>query len=219
MVIGGVWVPEIVEDKYRIAIWKIKKAYGVNWEFKWSRLNPHRTEAYKELVDVFFDAPSLSYRCILVDKTLIDYATYHNNDKELGFYKFYFQLLSRSLNPNIAYWAYLDDRTNKKANRLPDLKATVNQWCKRRHRCRDELLRTVEARDSRSHELIQMTDVLTGAIAGIWNEEFRNQAKYDICGHIAMRKNWSTLKVSTFPSENKFNIWKWEPKKIERPDS
>lgn len=69
------------------------RSHGLNSELKWSKVSHKRLAAYRAVVEWFFAASTLRYRVIIVDQTRIDFEKYHSNDRELGFYKFYFQML------------------------------------------------------------------------------------------------------------------------------
>lgn len=211
MVIGGIWIPDALVEEARIVMKDIRYRYGVKWEFKWRTLSAVKIGAFKDVIDYFFAMHALTYRCIVIDKHIVDYATYHDNDKELGFYKFYYFLISRNLNPCIDYHAFLDNRHNKRANRLSDLKSRVNYWCNNQYFCDHDILRAVEPRDSKDDELIQMADIFTGAVAGKWNNSFTSTAKSEICDYIAKKIRKPTLRVSCARNEFKFNIWQWKP--------
>lgn len=57
----------------------------------------------------------------MVDSEKIDMELFHESDSELGFYKFYYQLLIKWIDGNTSYRIYLDDKANKQNSRLSDL--------------------------------------------------------------------------------------------------
>lgn len=218
MLIGGLWVPWDSESSVRNMFHEVRQKHALKAEMKWTKVSNFMLPAYQDYVDTFFAFEELSFKCILIDTQLVDYRTFHKNDAELGFYKFYFQLISRTLMPQNQYWLYMDERSNRKRNRLSTLEIIVNRWCKRNHGV--EPLRTIEARQSHHEDFIQLADVLLGAISYAWHERKESKAKLALQAHIAQRIGWPTLRLATQSSSPKINIWKWYPSnKIARPNS
>ena len=211
MLIGGLWVPWDAELTVRASLLKVraKPEYQLRAEMKWTKVSRKMLPAYKDFVDVFFEHASLSFKCIVLDKHILDYRAFHRGDKELGFYKFYFQLISRHLVPGNHYWLFTDELRNRKTDRLETLQLTVNRWCMKTKGV--EPLRHVEPRRSHDDDLIQLTDILLGAIAYSWNEFDTSEAKLSLITHIAQRLGWPTLRLATRPDAPKVNVWKWHP--------
>jgi len=209
MLIGGLWVPWKAEPSVRAALSDVRARHNLRAEMKWNKVSRTMLSAYKDFVDVFFTDTSLSFRCIVLDTHILDYKTFHGGDEELGFYKFYFQLVSRNLLPGNLYWLFTDERKNRKPYRLVVLKLTVNRWWKKQADI--EPLRAVEPRRSHDEDLIQLADILLGAIAYAWNEQKGSPAKLSLVAYIAQRLGWPTLHIATRPMAAKVNIWKWQP--------
>ncbi len=209
MLIGGLWVPWEGEPGVRLVLSEVRARHNLLAEMKWTKVSQTMLPAYKDFVDVFFDNASLSFKCIVVDTHILDYRTFHGGDRELGFYKFYFQLVSRNLAPDNLYWLFTDERKNRKPYRLAVLKLTVNRWWKRQADV--EPLRNVEPRRSHDEDLIQLADILLGAVAYAWNQRQGSPAKLSLVAHIAQRLSWPTLYLATRATAPKVNIWKWRP--------
>jgi len=219
MLIGGLWLPLDAQDRVRLALQKVRDTYGLLHEMKWTKVSRTMLPAYKSFVDVFFDEPELSFKCIVIDRYALDYAAYHKGDEELGFYKFYFLLISRKLGPRHLYWLYTDERHNRKPYRLAVLKLTVNNWWQKRAGVKP--LRAVEARCSHDEDMLQLADILLGAVGYCWNDRGESKAKVMLAKHIASQMGWLTLKVRTRPYAPKLNVWVWHPapKSRTRPSS
>jgi len=209
MLIGGLWVPWEAEPRVRAALAEVRDRHNLQAEMKWTKVSATKLQAYKDFIDTFFTDASISFKCIVLDTHILDYKTFHRGDEELGFYKFYFQLVSRNLSIDHLYWLFADERKNRKPYRLVVLRLTVNRWWKKRAEL--EPLRNVEPRVSHGEDLLQLADVLLGAIAYAWNERKGSQAKLALVAHIAQRLGWPTLRIATRPTAPKVNIWKWQP--------
>lgn len=209
MLIGGLWLPQDLEETLRADLRGVREVRNMTAEFKWTKVSQSKLDGYRAWVDCFFKNPAVDFRSIVIDTTLLDYQTFHKGDQELGFYKFYFQLISRNVRPENLYWLYTDERNNRRKNRLEVLKIITNRYWKKKADV--EPLRTVEPRASHEEDLLQLTDVLLGAVGYAWNELKDSPAKMELIAHIAQRLGWPSLQVATPPSFTRFNIWHWKP--------
>jgi hypothetical protein len=210
MLIGGLWVPQPIEPPIRARLLEVRERCNLHAEMKWTKISRSKLPGYKAFVDVVLDSALIPFRCIVIDKHILDYTTFHRGDRELGFYKFYFQLISRNLEPHNLYWLYTDERKNRKPYRLDVLKLTVNRWWAKQAGV--EPLRHIEPRCSHDDDLIQVADILLGAVAYAWNGRRGSEPKLDLIEHICQRLAWPTLGASTARGAFKMNIWKWEPR-------
>ena len=94
MVIGGVWLRTNDRQAFKDAIHTLRDRHRIGGEFKWQKISLSRLPFYQELVDWFIGQEEhLRFRCIAVEHDKVDLLRYHNNNQELGFYKFYYQML------------------------------------------------------------------------------------------------------------------------------
>ena len=94
MVIGSLWLRTEDRISYKNAIHHLRDQYNVGGEFKWTRLSPSRVEFYEALIGWFHEqGENLRFRCIVIDHSQVNLVRFHDSDQELGFYKFYYQLL------------------------------------------------------------------------------------------------------------------------------
>ena len=94
MVIGSLWLKADERESFKSEIHALRDKYKIGGEFKWQKISPSRIDFYKELMDWFCNKrDNLRFRCIAVEHDKVDLIHYHENDQELGFYKFYYQML------------------------------------------------------------------------------------------------------------------------------
>jgi len=215
MLIGGLWIPTTSEQRLRDGIAVVRHTFGMRAEFKWTKVSDSKLDAYKRFMDTFFDCAAAAFHCIVIDVTILDYAMFHRGDEELGFYKFYYQLLSRKLDFGNTYFVYTDYRHNRKANRLAALKITTNRYWGKTKQQGIEPVRTIEPRDSKCEDLLQLTDVLLGATGYAWNGLTGRAAKLALIQHIEQRLG-RPLTIPSSPRTPKCNVWQWQPSAASR---
>ncbi len=205
MVIGGVWCPLNKVQHAKSRLQKVRAKNNLYAKLKWVKISHSYLEKYKAFLDVFFDTPELNFNCIVVDKHALNYRQDYDNDRELAFYKFYELLLNRVVDPRYRYLIYPDRKNNRKNTRLADLKNAVNN-----HRLPNRgvnPVRSIEPRPAKDDDLIQMADLLCGAVQSWYNGLTNNHSKNAISRHVAARAKLPSLKVNTPPAVKPVNIW------------
>ncbi|MDD5008504.1 MAG: DUF3800 domain-containing protein [Syntrophorhabdaceae bacterium] len=201
MVIGALSCQRNQREKLTRQINQIKKRFNTWGEFGWKTLSPNRRDFYWSLLD-FFVKQNLSFRCIVVDRSALDHDRFNFGDEELGFYKLYYQMLIHWLKPSFAYHIYLDWQQNKNQTRFIGLRDALKR--KLLGKTRIECLEPVS---SRQMPLIQLTDLLTGAVGYVWNDQSGSNTKVLFCNDLAGSVGLENLKKSTALREEKFNIF------------
>jgi len=201
MVIGSLWLPTEDREFLKNEIHQLRNRHKVGGEFKWQKVSPSRIEFYRDLVELFHNkADTVRFRCIAVDQEQVDLKLYHENDQELGFYKFYYQLLHHWILDFNEYAVFVDFKANRRRDRLHVLRRCLS--------CANlsSLVSVVQAVRSEESVLIQLADVLTGIAAYRLNGQVRRgSAKAAVLGHyedLLGRVIRPTLK-----SEQKFNVF------------
>lgn len=210
LAIGGFWLTRSSEQALRESLESVRQQHNLAREMKWTKVSTAMLEPYRAFVDVMLLDPAVRFKCIVIDTHLVDYNTFHQGDRDLCFYKFYYQLVSRTLNHSHLYWLYTDDRTTRQQEPLSTLRTTINAWCRKQGAPLD-LLMAVEARKSKDDDLIQAADIVLGAVGASWNNEVTSTAKLDLMQHIAVRARLRSLEAATPIWNAKFNIWQWKP--------
>lgn len=124
-------------------------------EMKWSAISKSEYPFYKELIEYFF-ATDLQFRAIVIDKSQLQHTEYNQSHDE--FYdKMYFQLLDKKINPEFNYNIYMDIKDSHSYEKAANLKKYLN-----RHSISVRNLQIIRSYES---ELMQLTDVIMGAIA------------------------------------------------------
>lgn len=165
-------------------------------EIKWSALSKSQYPFYSELIDYFF-ATDLQFRAIIIEKAQLKHSEFKQTHEE--FYdKMYYQLLYHKVNPDYNYNIYMDIKdiyTYRKA-------ASLKNYLDKNSVC----IRKIQIIKSYESELMQLTDVLMGAISYYLRGKNKVTAKNNIIRKIESHCNLS-LNKSTSKDEEKFNIF------------
>ncbi len=203
MAIGGLWVPSHRKADLTRELRALKKDHGIGGEVKWSKTSTRMMPAYRAMVDFFF-SHDLAFRVILVGHDGLDYEKFHSEDEELGFYKFYYEMLVKWMQEPIPYLLLLDFKKNKGTDRY-----AVLRKCLERKSGNGATIRGVHVIDSRDSPLAQLADLLVGAVAASSCGIPPGSPKADLADYIATCAGKTSLKIaSSSPAFSKFNIFK-----------
>lgn len=202
MVIGALSCPREKREEITRRINEIRKQHNTWREFGWKTLSPNRRDFYWALLELFASEPSLSFRCIVVDRTVLNHEQYNDGDNELGFYKLYYQMLVHWLKRDCSYHIFLDWQQNQIQQRFIDLRDIL-----RRRLTGKAKIECLEPVSSHQIPLIQLADLLIGAVGYAWNDRQGSAIKMDFCKDVASAAGLRTLKTTTTLSADKFNIF------------
>lgn len=201
MCIGGVMCPQ--DEKQRIVhrIHQLRYKHNVQGEFGWKTVCPSKTHYFENLINYFFEEDCLHFRCVLLDKEKTKFAS--NNDR---FQKTYYQVFNNWLDRRCQYHIFIDHRVDDKT-RIPKLRqCTINT------RMFGTSVKFIEEVESYENDLIQLADLLIGALGYQWNETYAlhgaSKSKIAVCELIANHLSVKTLNgYTTGPNEDKFNVF------------
>ena len=201
MVIGSLWMPHEKREQFKNEIHQLRHQHQIGGEFKWTKISPSKVNFYKNLMSWFLDQGELlRFRGIVVDREKVDLIRFQQNDQELGFYKFYYQVLHKWIHPFNSYSIYSDFKINRMQDRLHTL-----HLCLSRSNLVADVLR-VQAVRSRESVLIQLSDVLVGLTAAKINHRLNEGgAKHQLINHFE-KKIGRKIKPTAL-SEKKMNIF------------
>jgi hypothetical protein len=208
MVIGAVSCTASRKRDLVRRIHNLRAIHSTQGEFGWKRLSPNKRGFYWDLMTLFANEPDLQFRCIVVDKT-----SFKSEDVELGFYKIYYQMLVHWLSPKCAYRIYLDFQQNREQGRFHALRDIL----RRKLMGRAQIL-SLEPSDSSELELMQLTDLLIGAVGYASNERIGSETKVAFCDDLAAAVGRLSIASGTVPSELKFNVFRFTGRGSAEPD-
>jgi hypothetical protein len=234
---GGLWIPK--ELGWQFVNEFHERCYNetgclpghIKWTNVPNNINGKFFRHYQLLVDLYFEYNArydqkIFFKSIIADdKYQFNHKVYNQGDPEIGFYKLYYFLILNSLEEGNVYHIRIADRTvNKKRSsltleeRLEELKKCLNNGFikKKQYNYFGEIILTIEPRRAKERRLIQLTDILMGAIGFHWNKlHLRSDAKKSkvyLAKYIANKIGRDNLIFSTSSSDKKFNIFRFYPK-------
>jgi hypothetical protein len=207
MVIGALLLLRGNKSKVVEDLKGLQQRYGFIHEIKWTKTGRKFVDFYKALIDYFIIRSDLRYRCIIVDKDKVDYTHYHNDDKELAFFKFYYLMLKQKIMDFKDYYIFLDRKPTRDKNRARALHAYLEshillhkQECSIKH---------FQAYGSKENILLQLVDYLTGLVGFQVNTGAGGGVKQEMAEYLLEKINRHSFLQTNPLSEDKFNCFVW----------
>jgi len=222
MVLGGIIISSGNVAAFEKSMQKFRTEQKMHAELKWRKVSKQKLKEYRRFVEYFFaqnNADKLHFHALILDNHKVKHHLFSAGDKELGFYKFYYQLLLHcfgrrycSNKPDARLHIFLDHRNTSYS--LDDLRQILNAGIKKRWNVTSAPFRRIEPRDSKKCELIQINDILLGAIG--WQKNGfdliagSSTAKTELSAYIAGQAGLKDLKAGTAISQKRFTLWNFK---------
>jgi len=198
--IGGIWIPSQYRTALKEGIGAIKDKYSIKGELKWQKFSPAYYDLYKEIIDFFFASDFIRFRVVLIEAAKVDHIKFNNEDAELGFYKFYYQLLHHWIFDFNEYNIFLDLKVNRNKGRLQELLKVLD------NANLTSGIKQVQGLPSEQSLGIQLADVLTGLVVAKFNREITSTAKLALIHYV--EENYLNKQIAATPKwEEKLNVF------------
>jgi len=225
MVLGGIIINSKKLDDSKIITKEFRKNSNMKAELKWSKVSNYKLDEYKKFIDIFFNALEnnvMRFHSVILDRHQIDNSKYNNGNKEVGFYKFFYQLLLHGFGKKYCnadeatrLIVYMDYRNTKYP--LKNLKDYLNVGMANKFWVLNSPFRNIEPLDSKSSDVMQLNDILIGAIGyeknGYHLKPNASEAKKALCIYIAEKAGLKVLFNTTPRTHYKFSIWNFRLRK------
>lgn len=203
MVLGCIWCPFDEVKRINNEIRAIKAENTILAEMKWGKISEAKKTAYFDLVNYFFDNKSLYFRVLVVDnKDDLNHEIFQQTYDE-WYYKIYFDMIKIVLNPRDIYNIYLDIKDTKSKTKLNKLHEIL---CNNIYDFSRESIRRIQVINSKDVQIMQLVDILIGAMAYSSRNLSGMNAKNEIVELIKERSGYN-LNQTTLYKEEKFNIF------------
>jgi len=205
MVMGGIWCERSVRKEVSSMINNMRIASDFAGELKWTKVVAGKAALFKNIIQLFFTNNSLSFRCIVIDKKELKHELYNTEGgHEEFYYKMYYYMLNKKICPPNIYRIFLDYKGKDDSQKIKELQKIIG--CSY-YDFSNQIVTLMQSVQSKQHPLLQLADVLIGAIGYEWNDIKTSKAKLDICSFLRKTANKDTLKLTTVYTENKFEIF------------
>lgn len=210
MALGATYCPshETRNISKSIRSLKVQHKLSNKFEAKWTKVSPAKGDFYLALLDLFLDNDLLRFRGLVVpDKNQLDHARFRQSHDD-WYYKMYFTMLKKIVSPSDRYRIYLDikdTRGGKKTRELHRFLADSIQDSS------NQCIERVQQMRSHESELLQITDLLIGALTYSNRGIVSSTAKTDMIARLQERLGTNALAQTSPLNATKFNILVWNP--------
>jgi len=208
MVLGAVWCPveKVREAAVRLREIKARHGFGPAFETKWTKVSLSKQQLYLDLVDYFFDDDDLHFRALIVsDKRKLNHGAFEGQTHDVWYYKMYFEMLKVLLSPQDKYRVYIDIKDTRGSARVKKLHDVL---CNSLYDFRTSIVERVQIIRSHESELMQLADLLIGAVSYLNRGLTENAGKVALVNRIRERSGYR-LDRATLLREQKFNLFSW----------
>lgn len=213
MAIGGIWCPYDKVREISDNLLQLKIDYKARGEMKWNKVSKSKYEFYHAVVKYFLDNPNLHFRCIVVkNKQNLNHEVFNHGSHDLFYYKMYFSMLKQILSPDNSYNIYLDIKDTRSNFKVKQLH---NVLCNNFYDFTREMINKIQQIRSHESELLQLADLLLGAVSYKNRNLVNNLTKTSIVQSIEKKFN-ICLSKSTSLSKEKFNIFVWTHRECDK---
>jgi hypothetical protein len=211
MGLGAVTCQTARKDEAFTAIRAIKIKHGLakNFEIKWSKVSISKIDFYLELLNFYFDSDYLGFRCVIIDKIKLEHKNFDTSHDEF-YYKMLFLLIRELLHTESSYKIFLDKKDTNGKRKIDKLHEFL---CNKNYDYKKEIVKSIQEVVSHQIELLQICDLLLGAVCYQNRGLTTNSGKIALLNLIKARTGYSLIK-NTLPSEHKMNTLIWESKRL-----
>lgn len=212
MVLGALWCPlaKVKEIGKTIHALKTKHGMGQAFEAKWTKVSPAKIQMYTDLIDYFFDESDLHFRALVVpDKTLLRHDEFEQ-DHDTWYYKMYFDMLKVILDPRDHYRIYVDIKDTRSGKKIEQLQKVL---CNNLYDFSREIIERVQPVRSHEIELLQLADILIGAVSSANRGPCASEAKKLLILKMVQRSGYCLTKT-TLLREDKVNLFRWHAREV-----
>lgn len=209
MVLGALWCLRPRRQEIGSRLREIKQNHGLSrtFEVKWGKVSPAKLGFYRDWIDYFFDDDDLHFRALVVpDKGTLKHNTL-GQTHDTWYYKMYFVLLEALLDPSDCYRIFIDRKDTHSGGKIAELHEIL---CNNAYDFDRKIIEQVQSVVSHEVELLQLCDLLTGAISYANRGLSTSLAKTALVERLKERSGYS-LTRTTLLRERKLSLLHWKP--------
>ncbi|MBK8094513.1 MAG: DUF3800 domain-containing protein [Verrucomicrobiaceae bacterium] len=208
MTLGTVWCPMERRREISERLREIKARHGLPpaFEVKWGKVSPAKALFYQDWLDFFLDDDDLHFRAVVVpDKSVLNHDGFGQSHDD-WYHKMYFVLLSGLLKPENKHRIYIDLKDTHSARKMKKLHEVL---CNNAYDFDRKIIERVQVVASHESELVQLADLLVGAVSYANRGLSGNAGKEQLIARLKKRTN-KHLTQTTLLNERKVNLLIWK---------
>ena len=207
MLIGAIYCPKIKVKEINNYIKKLKENYNLsnNIELKWNKIDKKTENLYLDIIDYFFNNNDLKFRVMVIDKERLNHKKYNQTENDF-YHKAYYEMLKYIINRNNSYNIYPDI---KDTNSYYYHQVMLNYLKIKILDTNNEIIKKVQPIKSYEAPILQINDILIGALSYSYRKLSDNDAKLNIIKKIDSLYP-DNLNETSY--SEKFNIFMWKPR-------
>jgi hypothetical protein len=185
-------------------------------ELKWSKVSNQKTAEYEDLVELFFalnNTNHIQFHGVVFDSHQWSHAKYNKGDADIGLSKLYYNLILhrfvKRCGGDGSLFVCLDHRNS--STPLNDLRGMLNATAARDLNIPFGPVKQLISRDSKSDDILQMNDVILGAVCSARNGKHllaeTRPAKRRIAELVVEKSGLGSFDRDSYQKVNRFTIW------------
>jgi len=208
MVLGALYLPtsrmRAVSDEIRAI--KERHNFSPSFEIKWTKVSPGKIKFYEEILDLYLRSDDLLFRCVVASKEGLDHEAYGQTHDD-WYYKIYFQLLRQVITRPHRYRIFVDYKDTYGFARVKMLEKFL---LSSKHDSAHKLIQVMQPIRSHESQLLQLSDLLIGAVSHVNNGGGTSTAKSLLISRLQGMTS-ATLTETTPIKNRKLNVFRWSP--------
>tara|TARA_R110002111_G_scaffold262881_1_gene342666 strand:- start:7498 stop:8229 length:732 start_codon:yes stop_codon:yes gene_type:complete len=198
----------------------LREKHSMYAELKWSKVSNQKFDAYLDFVDFFFSMRErgyLAFYATTFDNHRWDHRKYNDGDPDIGLSKLYYQMLLRQYIRQYGDLAslYVCMDRRRSSTSFEDLQKILNAGAAKDYGLDFGPVRMLTARDSKKSDMLQINDIILGAVAAHKNGKHKlndtRAAKRDLANRVAEGAGVKEY-LTTGSANSSFSIWNFKPK-------
>ena len=221
VVVGGICMPRANIAMVHKNMHAFRERHNMHRELKWTKVTNGKQEEYTQLVESFFAMNNVNhcqFHAIIFDSHQWNHKRYNNGDADIGLSKLYYQLLHQKFckicGPHGSLYVRLDKRNSSTS--LHDLRRMLNSAAERDHSIPHSPFKVVEPADSKECDILQLNDVILGAVSAVRNSkhilETTRSSKREIARLVLDKSGLGGFDLNSPANNSRFTIWNMKPR-------
>jgi hypothetical protein len=195
----------------------------MNSELKWSKISNQKINEYKALVDYFFamnNVNQIHFHCVCFDSHQWNHAKYNDGSSDTGLSKLYYQLLLHRFVKIYGDKGSLYIRADHRNSQTPleDIRRMLNSTAARDHNINSSPVKQFVSFDSKDCDLLQLNDVILGAVCAARNGRHLVQggrmAKMAIASLVLEKSGLHSFEIDSPFHVKRFTVWNMRARQI-----